>query len=43
MFKREGKMISYHWDGKTDLPVDIEVGAYEWDDDDKCWQWTREV
>lgn len=43
MFKRGGKLISYHWDGTSDLPDDIQVGAYEWDDADKCWQWTREI
>lgn len=41
MFKRDGKLISYNWDGTSDLPADIQVGAYEWDDG--CWQWTREV
>lgn len=45
MFKREGKIISYTMPpaGAKDLPAEISVGAYEWDDDDKCWQWTREV
>ena len=41
MFKREGKLITRSQ--TADQPVGIEVGAYEWDDDDKCWQWTREV
>ena len=42
-FKRDGKIISYVWDGTSDLPPDIEVGAYEWDAEGKCWQWTREL
>jgi hypothetical protein len=42
-FKRDGRIISYFWDGHSPLPDDIEVGAYEWDAEDKCWQWTREV
>lgn len=43
MFKRGGKLITYSWDGTSDLPDDIQAGAYEWDAADKCWQWTREI
>lgn len=41
MFKRDNRMVSYHWDGVAPLPDGLEVGAYEYDGDQ--WQWTREI
>lgn len=40
MFKREGRMISYHRQPGAPLPPDIEVGAYVFNDG--RWEWTRD-
>ena len=41
MFKADGKLITRTQ--TADQPPNIEIGAYEWDTDGKCWQWTREI
>lgn len=44
-FFRNRKGITYTMPtgGPKALPDDVKVAAYEWDADEKVWQWTREV